>query len=122
MTPEQLDEYLQEFGESVSMRTKSGSKMVAVDSLRRSIRQAIEVAVERSTKTPKIEEVADILLNLGDVDWQILEVCIISHLIKNNENEEWNEYPKLAAKFSTIDTSITRLHYQQEIKHHGGIA
>lgn len=77
---------------------------------------------ENEQNTINVQEVAKTLLNLGDVDWQILEVCIISHLIKNNENEEWNEFPKLAAKFSTIDTSITRLHYQQEIKHHGGIA
>ncbi len=77
---------------------------------------------EKEQNTINVQEVAQTLLNLGEVDWQILEVCIISNLIKNNENGEWNEFPKLAAKFSTIDTSITRLHYQQEVEHHGGIA
>ncbi len=75
---------------------------------------------EKEQRTINVPDVAQTLLNFGEMDWQILEVCIISNLIKNNENEEWNEFPKLAAKFSTIDTSITRLHYQQEIKHHGG--
>ena len=49
MTPEELDQYLQDFGENVNMRTKNGSKMVPVDNLRRAIREAIAIAVERAT-------------------------------------------------------------------------
>ena len=49
MTPEELDQYLQDFVENVSMRTKNGSKMVPVDNLRRAIREAIAIAVERAT-------------------------------------------------------------------------
>jgi hypothetical protein len=47
MTPETLDEWLQKFGDNVSMRTKNGGKQCPVDNLRKYIKQAIEVAVQR---------------------------------------------------------------------------
>jgi len=47
MTPEQLDEYLVSFGDNVSMRSKSGGKMVPVAKLREYINKAIETAEQR---------------------------------------------------------------------------
>jgi len=47
MTPEQLDEYLGAFGENVSMRSKSGGKMIPVDKLREYIKTAIKIAEDR---------------------------------------------------------------------------
>jgi len=56
MTPEALDKWLQAFGENVSMRTKgSGGKQCPVDNLRRYIKQAIAIAVERSQKQNKLK-------------------------------------------------------------------
>ena len=52
MTPEQLDDYLVSFGENVSMRSKSGGKMIPVAKLREYISKAIETA-EHRIKNPK---------------------------------------------------------------------
>ena len=56
MTPESLDKYLSDFGESVSMRSSSGSKQVPVSKLREYIEKAIYIAVERSKKYDDQEE------------------------------------------------------------------
>jgi len=54
MTPEALDKWLKAFGENVSMRTKgSGGKQCPVNNLRRYVKQAIAIAVERSCKCHK---------------------------------------------------------------------
>lgn len=55
MTPETLDEWLQDFGENVSMRTKNGSKKCPVNQLRKYIKQAIDVAVQRSIESKENE-------------------------------------------------------------------
>ena len=53
MTPEALDKWLQDFGENVCMKNKHGGKMCPVDKLRKYIKQAIEIAVERSQSKSK---------------------------------------------------------------------
>jgi len=47
LTPEELDKYLQAFGQNVSMRSKSGSKMIPVAKLREYVKRAINIAEER---------------------------------------------------------------------------
>jgi len=54
MTPESLDEYLVSFGDNVSMRSKSGGKMVPVVKLREYVKAAIKTAEDR-IKNPKKE-------------------------------------------------------------------
>ena len=52
MTPEQLDEYLESFGEKVSMRSKSHGRMVPVSKLREYIKTAIKIAEDRIRSEP----------------------------------------------------------------------